>query len=102
MAKAINLKRVRAFNLRFAKGYKLHPAILKGYKNIEPASFFTRNEKKWAANAAKRAKLEAAIVKLDAEDKKIATAAQSKISTSRAAARLTLKKQPKVLKDFVG
>jgi hypothetical protein len=102
MAKRIHVPRIREQNLLFAKGHKLHPKLLKGYKNIEPASFFTRNEKKWATNDSKRKKLETELVKLDKDDKKIATAAQNKVVNSRAAARITLKKQPKVLKDFVG
>lgn len=102
ITKKIHVKRVREQNLRFAKGYKLHPNELKGYRNIKPASFFNRNERKWASNEVKRAKYEAEIKKLNADNKKIATTTQGKITISRAAARLTLKNKPKILKDFVG
>jgi len=102
MSTSVHSKRVREQNRQFLVGHRAHPSKLKRYRNIKPASFFAKNEKAFAGLDKKEAKLETELKKVRAAREQLAKKIKTAVTTSRAAARLTLKSELKVLKDFVG
>jgi len=96
------MARVCRQNAQFLKGYKTYPNVLKGYKNIKPAKWFTSNEKKFAELEKRIAKKETELAALKKARQKHANTIAPALNKSRASARITLKAEKVSLRIFLG